>query len=112
MLLLQVWTAEDVHIAAADSQHSREVTCIFKHEIGGVGYNPYAIHSDPNVYGPGGLASFGLLNEFTRFTSARNEIADRYNPYQVANYIDYVLDTPSRQSNWPYLRTALATGRC
>ena len=92
------FTSDDVHAAAAGAKHSATVTRIFRTEIGGVGYNPYAPHSDSRVVGPGGLCSCGSLGELTR-----RGFTDPYDPYQVAAYIDQVLDE-GRAHNWPYLR--------
>lgn len=100
------WTAVDVHQAADTARHSREVTCIFQAEIGGVGFNPYAPHGDERIYGPGGLASNGLLPQFTAWG-----YEDRYDPYEVAEYIDRVLDE-GRGQNWPYLSGRLRSGAC
>ena len=93
----QSFTSDDVHAAAAEARHSATVTRIFRTEIGGVGYNPYAPHSDSRVVGPGGLCSCGLLGEFTR-----RGYTDPHDPYQVAAYIDQVLDE-GRACNWRYL---------
>lgn len=97
--------------AAQEARHSREITCIFRAEVGGYGFDPYVPHTDAGVFGPGGLATYGLLPEFTRWTAARGEDPNRYSPYQVARYIDWVLDE-GRGRNWPYLASWLASGRC
>lgn len=102
----QRWTADDVRAAMAQAQHPRELRCIFTAEIGGVGFNPYAVHGDAGVYGPGGLATYGLLPQFYAYG-----YGDRYSPYEVADYIDQVLDE-GRGGNWPYLRGRLASGVC
>lgn len=102
----QTFTPDDVHTAALQSAHPREIACIFKAEIGGVGYNPYAVHSDPANQGPGGLRTNGLLPQFRAWG-----YTDHYDPYQVAEYIDRVL-AEQRHSNWPYLRSYLNDGRC
>lgn len=100
------WTPDDVRAAGAQARHAREVTCIFRAEVGGVGWDPYARHTDAGVFGPGGLATYGLLPQFFAYG-----YEDRYSPYEVADYIDRVLDD-GRGSNWPYLRGYLASGRC
>jgi hypothetical protein len=102
----QGFTAEDVHEAARQARNQREVTCIFRAEIGGVHYNPYAPHSDPLNQGPGGLRTNGLMPQFYAWG-----YIDHYNPYEVADYIDRVIDQ-GRHSNWPYLRSYLNSGRC
>ena len=102
----QEWTPEDVRQAAREAQHSREITCIFAAEVGGGGFNPYVVHSDPRIIGPGGLATFGLLPQFRS-----RGYDDPFNPYQVAAYIDAVIDGGGG-SAWPYLLSSLDTGRC
>ena len=102
----QQWTPDDVREAAREARHSREITCIFTVEVGGHGFNPYTPHGDAGVIGPGGLSSFGLLPQFQS-----RGYDDPYNPYQVASYIDSVLDE-GRGGNWPYLKAWLDAGRC
>ena len=63
-------------------------------------------HGDAGVVGPGGLASFGLRPQFYAW-----DFTDPHNPYQVAEYIDRVLDE-GRHENWPYLRARLTNGQC
>jgi hypothetical protein len=75
-------------------------------EVGGLGFNPYAPHSDPAIVGPGGLSASGLLPHFRS-----RGFDDPYNPYQVSTYIDSALDD-GRGSNWPYLRSLIESGRC
>lgn len=91
------FTPDDVHQAASSSRHPSTMSLIFRLEIGGVGYDPYATHSDSRCVGPGALCSFGLLGEF-----GRRGFTDPHSPYQVARYIDQVLDE-GRACNWPYL---------
>ena len=102
----QQWTPDDVREAAREARHSREVMCIFAVEIGGHGFNPYTPHADAGVIGPGGLSSAGLLPQFRS-----RGYDDPYNPYEVATYIDSVLDQGGA-GNWPYLRAWLDAGRC
>lgn len=92
------YNSTDVHLAPEGLKHETTIRYIFQREIGGVRYDPYALHTNRQCYGPGGLCEFGLLPEFHR----RGYI-DRYNPYEVALYIDSVLEE-GRHSNWPYLR--------
>lgn len=91
------FTPDDVHQAASTSRHPSTMSLIFRLEIGGVGYDPYATHSDSRCVGPGALCSFGLLGEF-----GRRGFTDPHSPYQVARYIDQVLDE-GRACNWAYL---------
>ena len=102
----QQWTSDDVRQAARNARHVREVTCIFTVEVGGSGFNPYTPHSDDRIVGPGGLSSVGLLSQFRT-----RGYDDPYSPYEVAAFIDTVLDD-GNGGNWPYLKTWIETGRC
>lgn len=97
------WTRDDVLVASSQARHSAAIACIFRYEVGGVGYDPYAIHMDSRVYGPGGLAAFGLLPEFNR-----RGFTDPYSPYEVAAYLDQVADEGRLAGNYPEVRD----GRC
>lgn len=98
------YTPQDVHAAAASSRHPSTISCIFKKEVGGYGYDPYVTHGQAGVYGPAGLASFGLLPDFNR-----RGYTDVNNPYQVAAYVDIILDQPGGYRNWPYLSSNSST---
>jgi len=102
----QLWTSDDVRQAAVSARHSREIMCIFMVEIGGSGFNPYTPHADSRIVGPGGLSSVGLMPQFRT-----RGYDDPINPYQVAAYIDSVLDDGGG-GNWPYLKSWIDTGRC
>lgn len=92
-----VYNATDVLEAPIGLKHEATITRIFRTEIGGHYYNPYVIHSDTRCVGPGGLCSFGLLPEYYR-----RGYTDPHNPYDVAEYINWVLEN-NRACNWPYL---------
>jgi hypothetical protein len=108
-----LFTPDDVQRAARGHEHEATIRHIFYMEIGRgvtdrqgqvwVPYDPYMPHGDPRCYGPGGLCEYGLLREFTTWSEREYGYADRYDPYQVAAYINWVLAN-GRKSNWPYLR--------
>lgn len=94
---VQAYNADDVHVAAESARYPVTVAHIFRVEIGGVGYNPHAIHGDLRVLGPGGLCTCGLLPVFYRAG-----FSDPENPFQVAAFIDQMADE-GLLCNWKYL---------
>lgn len=85
------WTAEDVHEAIAFA--SPLARCIVTAEIGGVGFDPYAVSRTGDV-GPAQLnAAGGLLREF---------LAERTDPFSPRQSVDFVEEkiTEGRAANW------------
>ena|SRR3990167_620969 len=77
------WTPQDVHLAI--SLASRRAACIVRYEVGGVGYDPYAVGMSGEL-GPVQLHPRGKLPEFY----ARG-YTDPFNPYQALVYLDDAL---------------------
>lgn len=95
----QRWTAADVHRALESA--SPRARCIVRVEVGGVGWNPYAVGSAGEL-GAGQLHPRGLLPQFQRETGG-----DPFNPYVVIPWIDQML-ARGYGSHWAGVRL----GRC
>jgi hypothetical protein len=78
------YTPDDV--LAAMSTHSALAACIVTGEVGGVGYDAYAVGAAGEL-GPVQLAPFGLLDDYLRWSGG----ASPYDPYTTLDYLDYAL---------------------
>lgn len=92
------WTSGDVFDRLETA--SQRARCVVESEIGGVGFDPYAV-SRTNDLGPVQLNTNGLLREFLA------ENTDPFSPKQSIDFLEAKL-AEGRGSNW----RAVATGRC
>ena len=92
-----IWTREDV--LTAMSLHSLRVQCVVRHEIGGVGYSPYAI-SEWGDMGPAQINPHGKLR---RFLAAG--YTDVFNPFQALDFLESEL--PLDPGAWTPVRQGL-----
>ena len=93
------YTAADVHTALRTA--SPRTACIVRHEVGGWGYDPYAVGSQ-GERGPAQLSPRGLLPDFYR-----RGYTDPFNPYQAIAYLEWAL-AAGLARNW----SPVLLGRC
>ena len=93
------WTPADVLAAMATA--SPRARCIVRTEVGGVGYDPYAVGRSGEL-GPVQLHPRGKLPEFY----ARG-YTDPFDPYQAVDYLDNALQR-GQASHW----SAVGLGWC
>ena len=86
--------------------HSQRVRCVVRYEIGGVGYDPYAISPDGDR-GPGQLNPHGKLPDFRRWAEQQGVEPDEFNPFLVLDY----METRGLQTD-PGAWTPISRGLC
>jgi len=92
------YTSYDTH--AAMDMHSSLAACIVTYEVGGVGYDPYAVGAAGEM-GAAQLHPQGLYGDFLA-----QGYTDPYSPYQALDYLDDALD---RGLGWNWTTYALCT---
>lgn len=78
------WTPDDV-LASMDT-HSSTAACMVRMEVGGVGYDPYAVGAEGEL-GPVQLHPRGLLSLYEEWSGG----ASPYDPYTSMDFLDWAI---------------------
>ena len=89
------WTPDDVHEAMRTA--SPRAQCVVTQEIGGRGFDPYAVGAQGEL-GPVQLHPQGLLNDFYRKGGT-----DPFSPYQAILYFEAMDQAGVASQHWPTL---------
>lgn len=92
------WTSDDTLDAIAHA--SPLAACIVTGEVGGVGFDPYAVGAAGEI-GPAQLHPRGLLPDFRygRWTDLEPAFRDPNSPYMAVAYIDWAI-SQGMGPNW------------